>query len=77
MAAAISGSILIFTFFGFWIFRKKLAGEPTITLDVDWLYRRPVQWARKFFLEGLEAVFDRVETPAFKAFTILLRERDI
>lgn len=34
--------ILIGTAVGFWLLREWLAGEPTITLDVDFLYRRPV-----------------------------------
>jgi multicomponent Na+:H+ antiporter subunit D len=32
--------LLLFTGLGFFVFVKKLAPEPTISLDTDWLYRR-------------------------------------
>jgi multicomponent Na+:H+ antiporter subunit D len=32
--------LLLFTFIAFWLLRKKLYGEPTITLDTDWFYRK-------------------------------------
>ena len=32
--------LLVFTFVGFWVLRPKLAGEPYIPLDTDWIYRR-------------------------------------
>jgi multicomponent Na+:H+ antiporter subunit D len=32
--------LLVFTALAFWLLAKKLGGEPTITLDTDWLYRR-------------------------------------
>jgi multicomponent Na+:H+ antiporter subunit D len=32
--------LLLFTGLGFMILVKKLGGEPTITLDTDWVYRR-------------------------------------
>jgi multicomponent Na+:H+ antiporter subunit D len=31
--------LLTFTGFGFWLLAAKLGGEPTTTLDTDWLYR--------------------------------------
>lgn len=31
--------LLLFTFVAFWIYRGKLYGESTITLDTDWFYR--------------------------------------
>jgi multicomponent Na+:H+ antiporter subunit D len=31
--------LLSFTALGFWLLAKKLGGEPSITLDTDWLYR--------------------------------------
>lgn len=31
--------LLGFTFIAFWLLRRKLYGEPTITLDTDWFYR--------------------------------------
>jgi multicomponent Na+:H+ antiporter subunit D len=33
--------LLLFTGLGFWLLLKKLGGEPTTTLDTDWLYRVP------------------------------------
>jgi multicomponent Na+:H+ antiporter subunit D len=32
--------LLAFTALGFWLLLHKLGGEPTITLDTDWVYRR-------------------------------------
>lgn len=32
--------LLLFTFIAFWLLRKRLHGEPTITLDTDWFYRK-------------------------------------
>jgi multicomponent Na+:H+ antiporter subunit D len=31
--------LLVFTGLGFWLLVRKLGGEPTITLDTDWVYR--------------------------------------
>lgn len=31
--------LLLFTFVGFWLLRRKLHGERMITLDIDWFYR--------------------------------------
>ncbi|TSA47137.1 MAG: Na(+)/H(+) antiporter subunit D [Deltaproteobacteria bacterium] len=56
-----TSQILIFTFAAFWIFRKKVAGEVGITLDVDWFYRRPARWVQRIFLEDLETAFNKVE----------------
>jgi multicomponent Na+:H+ antiporter subunit D len=57
-----TSQILIFTFVAFWIFRKQLAGEAGITLDVDWFYRKPARWVQRIFLEDLETAFNKVET---------------
>ncbi|MDP2725728.1 MAG: hypothetical protein Q8O44_05565 [Syntrophales bacterium] len=56
-----TSQILIFTFAAFWIFRKKIAVKATITLDIDWFYRRPAKWAQRIFLEDLESAFNKVE----------------
>jgi multicomponent Na+:H+ antiporter subunit D len=53
--------ILIFTFIGFWLLRGKLAGEPKLALDTDWLYRMPAPLLRRVFVGGVGAVFDRCE----------------
>jgi len=34
--------LLIGTGAAFWLLRAKLGGEPTISLDADWIYRRPL-----------------------------------
>jgi multicomponent Na+:H+ antiporter subunit D len=56
-----TSQILIFTFIAFWIFRKAVAGEVGITLDVDWFYRRPAKWVQRICLEDLETAFNKVE----------------
>lgn len=45
--------LLGFTFVAFWVLRKKLHGEPTITLDTDWLYRMAGKWVIWFCEEPL------------------------
>jgi multicomponent Na+:H+ antiporter subunit D len=35
-----TSQLLAFTALGFWLYLEKLGGEPTITLDTDWVYRR-------------------------------------
>lgn len=53
--------ILIFTFAGFWVFRKKLAGTSTITLDTDWFYRRPARLVQRYFVDIVDVVFSGAE----------------
>lgn len=36
--------LLIATFAAFWIFKPKLGGEPTISVDTDWFYRKPLAY---------------------------------
>lgn len=57
--------ILVFTFIGFWILRKKLEPHATISLDTDWLYRKPAGLARKLFVDSISNTFDRVEKMAY------------
>ncbi|MCK4835844.1 MAG: Na(+)/H(+) antiporter subunit D [Candidatus Aminicenantes bacterium] len=59
--------LLTFTFIAFWIFRKKLQPQATISLDTDWFYRRPARLARKIFVDSVSNTFDRVENMAFVA----------
>ena len=50
--------LLLFTFVAFWLLRKMLHGESTITLDLDWFYRiagRKVMW----FCQGPLMTFAR------------------
>ena len=51
--------ILVFTFIAFWLFRKKLTPHADISLDVDWLYRRPASYLRKIFVEGTASLFEK------------------
>lgn len=53
--------ILVFTFIGFWILRKKLVGESKITLDTDWFYRKPAFTFKKVFVHATDNVFGWVE----------------
>ncbi|MDI6778717.1 MAG: Na(+)/H(+) antiporter subunit D [Bacteroidota bacterium] len=50
--------ILLMTFFAFWIFKSKLAADPMISLDLDWIYRRPKNFAKRLFIDGVLDVFD-------------------
>ena len=50
--------LLIFTYAGFWLFRKKLTPHAKIALDVDWFYRRPVKTFRRFFVDHTASAFE-------------------
>lgn len=65
--------ILTFTFIAFWLLRKKLEGEPTVALDTDWFYRRPVKLVQKVFVDGVEAAFNFVETVSIEFSQKLIR----
>ncbi len=54
--------ILIFTFAAFWLFRGKLTGAPTISLDTDWFYRRPARLLRLLIVESTGRFFDIAES---------------
>ena len=53
--------LLAATFLGFWWYRSQLAGEPTLTLDSDWFYRRPACLVRRWFVEWVGQQFDLAE----------------
>lgn len=53
--------ILVFTFIGFWILRKKLEGEPLFALDTDWFYRRSAPLATRLFVTSVANLFDGSE----------------
>jgi multicomponent Na+:H+ antiporter subunit D len=53
--------ILLLTFAGFWLYRKKLAGHEAVILDTDWFYRRPAGIVEKIFTVEVEALFNAVE----------------
>jgi multicomponent Na+:H+ antiporter subunit D len=46
--------LLTFTGFGFWLLLEKVGGEPTVTLDTDWLYRGLPRMATAVGRAGLE-----------------------
>lgn len=49
--------LLTFTFIGFWLARRMLLGEPWITLDTDWFYRRAAAPANRYILSPIHATF--------------------
>ncbi|MDW7712071.1 MAG: Na(+)/H(+) antiporter subunit D [Deferrisomatales bacterium] len=49
--------LLLFTFLAFWWMRKKFAGERKISLDTDWLYRRPGAAAAGLAVGAVNALF--------------------
>jgi multicomponent Na+:H+ antiporter subunit D len=53
--------LLIGTALGFWILRRVFVGKPTITLDVDRLYRRPLGLAVTTASVVLERSFNAAE----------------
>ena len=53
--------ILIFTGLGFWLVKRKLHTEATITLDTDWVYRRPSRLAYNAFSVSICRLFGAVE----------------
>ncbi len=67
--------LLIFTFVGFWVLRAKLAGQPTITLDTDWFYRRPARRCYQIFVESPGRFFDITETLAYRLTAALAQFR--
>lgn len=53
--------LLIATAIGFWLFLPKLGGEPTISLDTDWFYRRPLAAAFLGLVMGIKTLRDTIE----------------
>ena len=56
-----SMQLLLFTGLAFWLVRKKLHTEATITLDTDWFYRRPSRLAFNVFSVSISELFEAVE----------------
>jgi len=54
--------ILIFTFLAFWWMRGKLAGEPYLPVDTDWIYRKPGKWIAIRLMEGVNRLFSYSES---------------
>ena len=53
--------LLIFTGFGFWLLLSRLHGDPKLTLDTDWLYRRALRQVEALTLTPLRSVFTTAE----------------
>lgn len=53
--------ISVMTFAGFWLLKKKLAGELIIALDVDWFYRKAAPAVRLVFVSWVDRFYDWVE----------------
>jgi multicomponent Na+:H+ antiporter subunit D len=58
--------LLTCTGLGFWLVLKKLGAEATITLDIDWFYRRPARLANSIFVIWLSRLFGGVEGLAYR-----------
>ena len=66
--------ISLMTFAGFWMLRKKMAGELIIALDVDWFYRKAAPATRKIFVQGVDQFYDRVEDKVWDAARFLTQK---
>jgi multicomponent Na+:H+ antiporter subunit D len=53
--------LLTLTGLGFWLLVNKLGGEATITLDTDWLYRKPAALAYRLGVVALSRPFAAME----------------
>jgi multicomponent Na+:H+ antiporter subunit D len=53
-----ASQLLAFTFIGFWVLRTKLAGEPYLAVDTDWLYRRTAPYALRGVVVPVNALFE-------------------
>jgi len=53
-----SVQILAFTFIAFWLLRPKLAGEPKLPVDTDWVYRKPLKRAGGWLVARVNSVFE-------------------
>lgn len=49
------------TLAGFWLLKKKLAGQLIIALDVDWFYRKAAPTTRLVLVTWVDNFYDRVE----------------
>jgi len=56
-----SAQLLGFTFLAFWLLRSRMGGKPRITLDTDWLYRRPAGLAYRLTVVTVDRLFGGVE----------------
>jgi len=59
--------LLMATFLGFWWYRSKLAGQSTVTLDIDWFYRRPTAWICCYLVDWIRQQFDTLDVRLLSA----------
>jgi len=60
------GELLLFTALAFWFFRAQMAAKATISLDIDWLYRRTAPWFRRCTVTALNNLFGLVDLFALR-----------
>ena len=65
--------LLVFTGLGFWLLVNKLGGEATITLDTDWLYRRPSRLVYNLCVVSTSCLFATVESLTIQLARFLTR----
>ncbi|MBM3155653.1 MAG: Na(+)/H(+) antiporter subunit D, partial [Chloroflexi bacterium] len=65
--------LLAFTGLGFWLLIKKLGGEPLITLDTDWFYRKPADLVYTVFVVKVNRAFEYLGKLATKAVQLAIR----
>jgi multicomponent Na+:H+ antiporter subunit D len=65
---------LTFTFIAFWLVRRRLMGNPWITLDTDWFYRRAAVPATRFILIPVNASFTAAAIARDKFVGIVTRQ---
>lgn len=53
--------LLLATAVGFWLYLARLGGQPTVSLDTDWFYRRPLAWLLSGIVSGLKKLRDAGE----------------
>lgn len=64
----ITVQLLAATAAGFWFYLDKLGGEPTVSMDTDWFYRKPAAVALGWVLKSMRGVKGTVEAHGAAAF---------
>ena len=68
--------LLLLTTAAFWLFIDKLGGEPTVSADTDWFYRKPARaffWLLEYPLKGIESRVQGALSRLIKGTAILTR----
>ncbi len=66
--------LLVFSGIGFWLLRGILGGKDTITLDVDWFYRRTSRLAYTVFSVWLSRPFEEVDRLSLRVARFVARQ---